>query len=559
MENVKTGTPANPEAINRLRMDLFAPGMTLLHRAGLGGLACSLRAIDRAYQDGRLTADEVPGGPWPEQQPPWKITAQEITLDFGKAEQASDFLKRLFRIAFAVKDGMIYLPGQYDQDPPLVVRAELQNGLTLTFLQHGRVRKLDKDPTLVEYDPDGTGVATVRLEYKKCSGYRHQEGWSDLVDRKGRLAGAVVEVGGPLNPGAMVRHNAFAADTKIEDPPERLLPLYFALVGCLALPVNRGVGVLIVPGVTDLLTFARMRPLMTPTSAKECRITSAGDAALQAQVRLWNKVAIAANDLPACYAMTLRPTPWATQQKSRVATLHVPPGEERRLEQFAKALAELAPRVVTRKRKQTQGRGKQKTVVEHQESFWVDSNVRPLVADNLALGRPWYAGFTRLMIAIDNSGTPIRDKLPFERKGLHAMTENKIFWEQEGETIVVKAVHRAISNSLGRIKQDTDGPGNAPPSQATKNRWDRFKERLRLALVGAKTADQCRNALCTLFGNAGPNSELQRGWPIILPMLSDKNWQKARDLALLALASYAGKGGAGADEPPQSELDGGKQ
>ena len=33
-----------------LTLDLFAPGMTMLHRAGLGGLACSLRAMERQAQ-----------------------------------------------------------------------------------------------------------------------------------------------------------------------------------------------------------------------------------------------------------------------------------------------------------------------------------------------------------------------------------------------------------------------------------------------------------------------------------------------------------------------------
>jgi CRISPR-associated protein Cas8a1/Csx13 len=114
---------------------------------------------------------------------------------------------------------------------------------------------------------------------------------------------------------------------------------------------------------------------------------------------------------------------------------------------------------------------------------------------------------------------------------------------EEDQTLFVRAIHRAIQFSLGRIRQDTDGDG--PLSQATKNRWDRFRERLRLDLVGAKTADQCRNAICTLFGKAGRNPELQRdAWQRILPLFSDSHWRKARDLALLAQASYT---------PPEAE------
>ena len=40
-------------------MRLFAPGMSLLHRAGLGGLACTLRAMERQYEAGLLAKGEI--------------------------------------------------------------------------------------------------------------------------------------------------------------------------------------------------------------------------------------------------------------------------------------------------------------------------------------------------------------------------------------------------------------------------------------------------------------------------------------------------------------------
>ena len=191
-------------------------------------------------------------------------------------------MRYLFLLSFRLKDGLIYLPGQYgDMPPSLAVRAEIQAGLTLTFLQHGKTRKLAKNPTSYQVDPEGD-CRPVTVEYKTCEWYKHQDGWSDLTEEKsGALTAKSVEIIGPLNPGAVVRHVAFSRDTRIEEPPERALPLYFALVGCLALPVNRGMGVLVVPDVEDLTAFAVDRPLMTPSSMKECRIASAGDAALQ--------------------------------------------------------------------------------------------------------------------------------------------------------------------------------------------------------------------------------------------------------------------------------------
>lgn len=520
-----------------LTLDLFAPGMTLLHRAGLGGLACTLRYIERAYASGQLRGKDLPGGPWRD-GPPWEVTHRTVRLDFGDPSSAREYLTKLFATAFRITDDLIDLPGQYETLPALAVRAELQAGLTLTFLQHGRVRTLAKQPSTVEYDLDeeGTTPNLIRTEYRECNWYKHQDGGKVLADQYGLVPDSI-EVIGPLSPGAVVRHNAFPADTKIEEAADRVTCLYFALVGCLALPVNRGVGVLLIPEVNDLHQFCLVRPFLTPTSARDCRIASAADAALQAQVRLLGKRIIAAGELPGIYGMTFQPTTWASQQKSRVYTIHVPPGDEARLSQFDVAMHELPPRVASFKARETAGRGKGRKTVEREEYFWADSMVRPVVAENLALGRPWYSGFARLMTAIESRKKLVRDKV--ERKGLKVMTE-RMPWDYEGEAVLVRAVHTAIGNHLGRIRHETDG--NRPLSRATKNRWDRFKERLRLSLTGAKTSEQCRNALCVLFAGSAHNPDLTKKWREVLPLLLE-DWQKARDLSLLALASYGGSAG----------------
>jgi CRISPR-associated protein Cas8a1/Csx13 len=182
------------------------------------------------------------------------------------------------------------------------------------------------------------------------------------------------------------------------------------------------------------------------------------------------------------------------------------------------------------------------------EPFWSDSIVRPLIAQNLALGRPWYSGFVDLFTKTNPAtGKPYRNQLPFERKGLHAMIADKTMWDDDGERTIVQAVHEAIRQNLGRIRDETDGKGKKQLSQATKNRWTKFQERLRIELTGAKTANHARHALCDLFSRAGRVPVLVESWQAIMPKLSESRWQLTRDLALLALASYGGKG--------ESELD----
>jgi CRISPR-associated protein Cas8a1/Csx13 len=526
--------------------------MSMLHRAGLGGLACTLRAMERQHAAGLLAADKLPG-PKVGDKFPWAIDEQTVTLHFGKPEKAGEYLQKLFAFAFGIrKDGLISLPGQYDTEPPAAVLADLQAGFTLTFLQHGRVRALAKEVTTVSYDTEGDGNPGVVVEYKKCSGFKHREGWEELVDKRGCLVTGPVKVDGPLSPGTVVRHVAFTADTGAEDLPARVLPVYFALVGCLSLPVNRGVAALLVPDVTDLTEFVYDRPAMTPTTATDCQIANAADAAFRSQVRVRRsprrnaevkaraRQSVSGTAIPACYAMTFTPTPWASQQKSRVATIHVPPGSDALLDRYERAASHLPPRIVTRTIKESTGRGRQRTTTERRESFRSDSIVRPLVAENLALGRKWYAGFVNLMTKTNPAtDAPYRDRLPFERGGLHAMIADDTMWDEAGERIVVQAVHEAIRGRYAQIADE-----NQTNPVAMRNRFGGEYDKWRLAFAGSKTPDQFRKALCDLFSRAGRNAVLQKQWAEVLPMLRTKNWQHARDLALLALCSYQGRGTA---------------
>jgi CRISPR-associated protein Cas8a1/Csx13 len=278
--------------------------------------------------------------------------------------------------------------------------------------------------------------------------------------------------------------------------------------------------------VEDLELFARVRSVMMPASLKECRITSASDAALQAQVRVRARGAIAGAKIPACHAVTFTPPPWEKQQKCRTALVHVAAGKDDVLDLFEKALAELPPRI--RSREVVEGKGKRKATSV--EWFFTDSRIRPLIAENLAAGLPWYTNFVRLVSDPQKAKSTL-----FERKGLHAMIE-KITWDNAGAEAIVTAVHEAIRQRFGRIAEENRGN-----EVAMKKRWGREYERWRLAFVGAKTADQFRDSLADLWSRAGSNAVLREAWQSVLPMLAAERWRLARDLALVGLVSYAGR------------------
>ena len=110
-------------------------------------------------------------------------------------------------------------------------------------------------------------------------------------------------------------------------------------------------------------------------------------------------------------------------------------------------------------------------------------------------------------------------------------------WDKPGQMALVKAVHHALRGRYGQIAGET-----ANQKAAMQNRFRGEYDRWRLAFSGAKTADQFRHSICDLFSRVPANKELQANWTDVLPWLDESGWQHARDLSLLALASYQGKG-----------------
>ena len=526
-----------------LSLSLHEPGMTLMHRAGLGGLACTLAALARAVKTKSWPREQTPGWPWSsEDQPPWDVTEQSVVLDFGTPAGAQEYLQRLFAYAFQIKDDLIYLPGQYASEPSFEVRAFLQSGLTLTFLQHVTAKTMAKTPTAKQYDV-GESAVPAEIQYRSCSAFRHQSGFADGFFRKDKSFNleARIDVAGPLNPGAVVRHVGFNTDTGIDESSTTGLSLYFAIIGTIAMPVRGGQGLLIIPEVQDLKQFTRYRRHFTPTAARDCQSGSAGDAAMQAYARLSAVDAAIATKAPGCRVITLTSLPWASHQKSRSSVLQVIPGGDLWLKSFRVALHCLPPRIVVPKEEPVAEAGaatpRKKAPPQKNQgpprAWWSDSVVRPLIADNLARQRPWYEGFLHLMTALDSNNKPIRDQLKYETKGLHTMIK-EIPWNHEGEASIVRAVHVALRQRYGQIAADSSGP-------TRRKRFEKEYDKWRLGFAGAKTPDQFRNAICDLFSRAGGNAELKVAWPAVLPLLHDSRWSLTRDLALLALASYQGK------------------
>ena len=498
-----------------LKCDLFAPGMTPLHRAGLGGLASTLRWIDKSLPD----TERPPGQ--------WTIDERSVTLTWEENGGAKPFFDQLFSLAFQLQEGLIYLPGQYGElAPRLEVRAALHDGLLSSFYGHGKSRGREKKSEERTYEID---EHVISLSYFPVSWYSPQrDGSSDAV----KSLKKPVEVKRHLYPGAMQRHAAHSQSLAKQEA-RLVLPLWFAPVGTISLKTRGKDGkknacALLIPDLQTLSEVEYEIQGLIPETARDCQVDSVADAALQAKLRLRMRNMLNPEKIAAIRCILFYREVWNTQMTAPSTVLEVRnAATDIALDQFEIAMAVLAP---PSPRKTKEG-----------EYFWPRSYARPFIAENLASGRPWYAGFTRLMTAKDETmkkPKPIRDSLKFERGGLHTMAQ-EIQWDHPGEEVIVRAVHEAMRRRFGQIASENEGN-----PVAREKRWEREYERQRLAFVGAKTADVLRHALADLWSRAGSNSVLREAWPQVLPLLSNAKWQLARDLALIALASYQGKGQA---------------
>ncbi len=505
-----------------LILPLHAPGMTPVLRAGLGGLAASLHVIEQ-----KGWSDDIPGS--------WTVESHQITLNWEDVEFAEPFFKALFEHSFQLRSfrddkQLIYLPGIHGSKDILKpeLLGALQDAMRRTMLQHGKTAKKDGSIQLCTFEYD---EKQIQAQIQPYAGFAHRTAWTGLVKELKKPANktGTLRLAGWANPGAVQRHVGYAK-TNMDYTPAEALCACFSLVGTISY-LHHGGGSLVVPVPADLRQFGKKRSLFTPRNVGEVHMGSVGDAVLSVHLALRLAGIESSRAVEFVAGMSLQATAWASQQKSRVSTVEVRSFPPDVLRHYHKLASKLPAQVIAFK-----GKGK-----NPDGYFSVPSELRGFICDNLAQETPWYTGFATarskrnhdrfLHYAYDNKNKGALRRN--EKEGLRMMLDHL----EEAEQLLVESVHIAIRQRFGAIADD-----NKTNATARKNRWSREKERWRLAFSGAKTHEQVRHALADLWSRAGSNKALQENWLKLLPLLREAHWQTTRDLTLVALASYSGKG-----------------
>jgi CRISPR-associated protein Cas8a1/Csx13 len=499
-----------------LTIGLFDPGMSYHHRVGLAGLYMTLRYFDKTgKQPGSLK---------------WELSKDSIHL------HADDNLKGsfedLFQESFKInKDGLVDFAAHRNHPMGDVERVLVSESVRRTYLQHNKQNKIPKatQNKTLSFNMDENNVFVTYKPF--INPYAHADGCKLLFSASGNLK-KNDKIKNWLYPGAAVRHSGLSG-TEVQEPPEKLLCLLFTPTASLYYRIfhkgadgkfdkKRSTAILL-PHITDLEKYDRCfnRYLLAPY--KRLSVDGLGDAALSAMLELKADDDLETVGVDGCTVVIMGTVTWSKQQQSRTSIKSYEGFDANKLDLFDVACRCLPNRVVVTKSKNDGAEAPGKPF------FVATSLARGLISENIAGNRDWLLGFTGLMMSKDQA-----KKISYERGGLMEMTD-AAKWPYETDKKFVKAIHNAIRNRYGALA-----------SRATQSgepiRFDREYERMRTGLMRAKNAQTMRAELSDFFARGGSNKTLRESWQDLLPLFTGSDWQRAKDLALFALASYAGKG-----------------
>ena len=519
----------------KIEISLSDPAMTMLHRAGVAGLYMTLNALAKRYptQKSRQCSFK------------WTITKTSISLYWkGNDYKALDWL---FAESFQISsDGLISLTGlqSSNRESQLAIHVGIKN----TFLQHNQFFKSAGDTTENLFI-DGLEVA---INYKKAKSYAHQTyaeqlcpieklnwkrvfikfkllilerhtliGFLFLFDIRqgGNLEQKTIGITGWLYPGAAIKHYAYKKETQFTETRERAIALLYAPVTCLYfiypksyLHDTKSQYCLVIPEIRDLESYTRQRQKMSDWNYQQFLASGYSDAGFRLLTKQAALRTIKHNDFKSCQVITFGQTQWTGFQKIR-KNVEIVQITDKVIENYR-----LCDRYFKNK------------VIEGKKGSFIAANIiRELISENLARGFPWWHNFTDAVRSKE-----LFKLVSYEKQGLHKMVRNAQ-WDEQAQILFVKACHQALYQIRGKL--------SSQPTEHIYARYERENERIRSGLIRCQNSEDFRHFMTANFwSKAGNISILADYWEELMPLTTKpSNWKLARDLALLALASYKNK------------------
>lgn len=413
------------------------------------------------------------------------------------------------------------------------------NSVLNTFFQHPKTtNKGEKTNRVLVFEDK-----KIIIKYKPVKWYYLQGGrpsWKikstaptlEMLFDDQRLFKEAIKIKGLHFPGAVERHSGLKG-TEIEISPENLLCLIYAPTASLYYQMahkgpdgkydNKLKFAIVIPHIVDMKKYSTCFQRYLKIPLKKLSADSLGDAALACLVELKAQNDIDNLGVSGCTVISMGTAKWSDKQKTRTKVFTINRLYEEKLRLFDIAYSCLPNRVIIM----------EKSGREEGDKYFVATSIcRGLIANNIALGFEWFKDFYKIM----RSKKIAEQVYDYERRELSQMVEHAQ-WSFHADRLLVESIHNAIRNRYGELA-DRAGQRGADVHNLFKKEF----ERMRSSLMRAKNSQTLRAELADMFARGKTNKTLQGNWAELLPLFTGPDWQRARDLALLALASYAGKG-----------------
>ncbi len=488
--------------MTKLTLSIFDPNTLLPHRAGIAGLALALSVMPT--KDAPLT---------------WEVTedAVKLTWEGNDLEAVKWLLDQAYQIT---SDGYLKVPalkldgqGHYT----------FTQGVLSTFLQHSKQRSMDaavgRSFVIDEGQPE------LRIDVRPLLNCYYTDDMKEAFSSKGAFKKEISLKGHHL-PGLV---ECFA-NGSYQESPEGFLALLFLPIACgyYKLPAQSVGGkmsarsAVVIPSVTNLTHWVRSRQAMSGRTYKDFRSSGAGESALHFLLQEKTLEDVQQFRVDYCEVYQLGKQVWDGNQSYLKQAVYRVQVSDAVLELYDLA-RQLFPVQIKQK--------------ENGETWLAISKALPWICDNLIAQKPWHVGFFEFRK---------RNKF-LERKGLVKMTE----YLNAEEQVLFDAVQGAFSKYLyGQYKQ--------AQKQGRPMDYGQVTDKVIYRMQRPSTQQEFATALVDFLSQFRSKAGRATGAQIYHWIHREANWRQARDLTLLAIATYTSKKGDaldGAEVPIESSAE----
>ena len=494
--------------MTELKLSIFDPNTLLPHRAGIAGLALALSVIN---------PDRVPFS--------WEVTEDKVSLfwDCSDKEAVLSLIQQTYRL----QDGYLDVPAlNLDRQG----KYTFTKGVVGVFLQHQQQRTFSNSSVSKSFQID-EGQPEITVSYKPLvSCYYTKE--INIFTGKGKFK-TNIDVKSQHLPGLeqCFVHGSY------KETPQGFLSLLFLPLACsyFQLPFVKHPDsriktfvptyAIVIPEVTNILAWGKRRKKLsgkTTYTYKNFLAQDAGETGLR--LLLQEKLLEDLNSfrIQSCEVYKIGPQQWNPKQTSLKQAIYRISVSDEILDLYNSAFQFFKPQI---------------RINDKGETWLAISKVLPWLCDNLITGKPWYSGFYEWKK---------RNKL-YERKGLANMSR---YLEPLEETLF-NAVQGSFRSFLR--EQFTQAKKQGRPIDYSV--YKQASNKVIYRLQRPSTQQDFAKTMVDFFSRYRSKSTRGVGAEIYQWLHKENQWKQARNLALLAIASYTGKDKDGNPEVPQEVLD----